>query len=100
MYCNAADSEAAAATTMVCSIAPVLFELAHHAGDRGVLLPDGDVDAEDVAALLVDDGVDRDRRLPGLPVADDQLPLPAPDRHHRVDGLEPGLHRLAHRLVG
>ena len=48
--------------------------------------------------LLVDDRVDRDRGLAGLPVADDQLPLAPADRGHRVDGLDPGLQRLLHRL--
>ena len=67
--------------------------------DRGRLLPDRVVDADDVLALLVDDRVDRDRRLPGLAVADDQLALAAADRDHRVDRLEAGLHRLADRLA-
>src|SRR5207302_10534061 len=39
---------------------------------------DGDVNADHVLALLVDDGVDRDRGLAGLAVADDQLALPLP----------------------
>src|SRR5579875_1371359 len=34
-----------------------------------------------------------------LPVADDQLPLAAADRGHRVDGLDAGLQRLLHRLA-
>src|SRR5213083_611713 len=38
-----------------------------------------------------------DRGLAGPAVADDQLALAAPDRDHRVDGLEPGLERLLHR---
>src|SRR5205814_10195091 len=62
------------------------------------LLPDRDVDAEKVLPLLVDDGVDGDRGLAGLPVADDQLALTAPDRHHRIYRLEPRLHRLRHAL--
>src|SRR5207247_1459534 len=37
------------------------------------------------------------RGLAGPAVADDQLALAAPDRDHRVDGLEPGLERLLHR---
>ena len=49
--------------------------------------------------LLVEDRVDRDGGLAGLPVADDQLALAAADRHQRVDRLEPGLHRLVHRLA-
>jgi hypothetical protein len=38
------------------------------------------------------------RGLPRLAVADDQLALPAADVDHGVDGLEPRLQRLAHRL--
>ena len=43
----------------------VLFEDLRQRGDGRVLLPDRDVDAEDVAALLVDDRVDGDRGLAG-----------------------------------
>ena len=48
---------------------------------------------------LVDDRVDRDRGLAGLPVADDQLALAPADRRHRVDRLDAGLQRLLHRLA-
>jgi len=48
---------------------------------------------------LIDDGIDGERGLAGLAVADDEFALAAADRHHRVDGLETGLHRLAHRLA-
>src|SRR5690606_13161783 len=83
-----------------------LFEGALDAGDGGALLADRDVDAAHLLArvarlpvgLLVDDGVDADRGLAGLPVTDDQLPLAATDGGHRVDGLDAGLHRLADRL--
>ena len=57
-------------------------------GDRGVLLADRDVDALHALALLVQDRVDRDGGLAGLAVADDELALAAPDRGHRVDGLD------------
>ena len=75
-------------------------------GDRRALLADSDVDAADLAdgvaglpvGLLVDDRVDGDRGLAGLPVADDQLPLAPADRGHRVDGLDASLQRLLHRL--
>ena len=78
-----------------------------HAGDRGALLPDGDIDAAHllllVAALpvlpLVEDGVDTDRGLAGLAVTDDQLALAAADRGHRVDRLDAGLQRLLHALA-
>src|SRR3546814_3363334 len=56
-----------------------------------------------VAALpvvaLVDDRVDGDGGLAGLPVADDQLALAAADGGHGVDGLDAGLQRLVHRLA-
>src|SRR5262249_15799114 len=74
------------------------LELAHYVGDGGRLLPDGDIDAEEVLALLVDDRIDRNRGLAGLAVADDELALAASDRHHRIDRLQTGLHRLRHRL--
>src|SRR5574337_2236282 len=77
----------------------VLFELAHHRGNRGILLADGHVNAEQRLALLVGDGVYRERGLAGLAVADDQFALAAADGHHRVNGLVAGLHRLADRLA-
>ena len=54
-------------------------------------LADGDVDADDVLALLVEDGVGGDGGLAGLAVADDQLTLAAANGDHRVDGLDAGL---------
>src|SRR5690606_20301391 len=77
-------------------------------GDRRALLTDRDVDAAHLlrrvaglpVGLLVDDRVDRDRRLAGLTVANDELALTTPDRDHRVDRLDAGLQRLVHRLAG
>ncbi len=77
----------------------MLFELAHDVGDGRCLLADGDVDAEEILALLVDDGVDGDGSLAGLAVADDQFALAAADGHHRVHALQTGLHRLRHGLT-
>ena len=48
--------------------------------DRGRLLADRDIDADDVAGLLIDDAIDGDRRLAGGAIADDQLALAAPQR--------------------
>ncbi len=67
--------------------------------DRRILLADGDVHAEDVAAALIDDRVDRDRRLAGRPVADDELALALADRDQRVDGADAGLQRLLDGLA-
>ena len=86
--------------------AVVLQRLAH-LGDRRALLAHRDVDAAHLELLvarlpvraLVDDRVDGDRGLAGLPVADDQLPLAPADGGHRVDGLDAGLQRLLHRLA-
>src|SRR6185436_6520041 len=74
-----------------------VFEDLHDLGHGGALLPDGDVEAEDVLPLLIDDRVDADGGLAGAAVADDQLALTAADRNHRVDGLQSGLQRLLHR---
>ena len=93
MYCSAAGSEAEATTTMVCSIAPCCSRMLHDLRDLGALLADGDVDADDALALLVDDRVERDGGLAGLAVADDQLALAAADRDHGVDRLDAGLQR-------
>ncbi len=62
--------------------------------NRGRALSDRDIDANHVRALLVDDRVDRDRRLAGGAVADDELALPAPERKERVDHENSGRHRF------
>src|SRR5215470_7160345 len=71
------------------------------------LLPHRHVDAIEldllvvrgVERLLVEDGIERDRGLAGLAVADDQLALTAPNRDQRIDRLQPGGHRLVHRFA-
>ncbi len=72
----------------------VLFELSHHVGHGRGLLPDGNVNTYEILPFLVDDGINRQRRLAGLTVADDQLALTPTDRHHRVNRLQSCLHRL------
>src|SRR5205807_863243 len=71
----------------------------YHLRDGGALLADRAVDADHVAALLVDDGVQNDGGLACLPVADDQFALPAADGNHRVNGFDAGLQGLANRLA-
>ena len=78
---------------------PGLAQRLNGLGDRRSLLADRDVDALHALAALVEDRVDRDRRLAGLAVADDQLTLAAPDRGHRVDRLDARLERLVDRLA-
>ena len=85
----------------------VLLERLADRRDGRALLADGDVDALDLAlgvaglpvGLLVDDRVEADRGLAGLPVADDQLALAAADGGHGVDRLDAGLQRLLDRLA-
>ena len=77
----------------------VLLEDRDRVGDGRELLADGDVDADEALALLVDDRVDGDRGLAGLAVADDQLALAAADRDQRVDRLDAGLDRRVDRLA-
>ena len=77
----------------------VLLEDGHGIGHGRELLTDGDVDADETLALLVDDRVEADRGLAGLAVADDQLALATPDRDQRIDRLDAGLDRRVDRLA-
>ena len=71
----------------------------HKSRDRGALLADCNIDTNDILALLVQDGVERNRRLTRLTVADDQLTLSSSDRNHRVDCLDTRLHGFLDRLA-
>src|SRR3972149_7009517 len=78
----------------------VLLELLDYLRDRGLLLADGNVYAEYVLALLVNDGVYGDCGLACLAVAYYELPLPPSDGYHGVYGLYTGLERLLDGLPG
>src|ERR1700687_890090 len=65
-----------------------IFENLYYLRDRAALLADRVVDADQVVALAVDDGVEGNGGFSGLAVADDQLALSAADGDHRVDGLQ------------
>ena len=67
--------------------------------DRGRFLPDRDVDANDVAGLLVDDAVDGNRRFADGAIADDQFALTAPQSEHGVDDEQAGLNRFADEIA-
>ena len=75
-----------------------MLERCNDLRDCGLLLTNRVVDADDPRVVLVQDRVDRHGGLPGLPVADDQLALSPADRDHCVDGFQPRLQRLPHRL--
>src|SRR6201996_1204690 len=85
----------------------LLFQHLDELRHGGALLADRDVDAIQldvlvrlrVERLLVEDGVERDRGLAGLAVADDQLALAPADRDQCVDRLQAGRHRLIDRLA-
>src|SRR5207244_4100132 len=68
-----------------------------------LFLADPHVDADGAAGgrfrFLADDRVDCDRRLAGLPIADDEFTLTAADRDHGIDRFEPRLKRLFNRLA-
>src|SRR5207237_7243009 len=61
-----------------------VFERPHDLRDRGLLLSDRVVNADDVVPLLVDDRVDRDGRLARLEVSDDLLALYAADMDYCI----------------
>ena len=84
---------------MVCSIAPYFSSVPTTCANRRLLLADGDVDADQVLSLLVDDRVDGESGLAGLTVADDQLALAATDGNQCVDDGDAGLDRRIHAFA-
>ena len=77
----------------------VITENLHHLSNRRTLLSDRAINANQVIALAVDDGVNRDGRLASLPVANDQLALTASDWDHAVNSFESCGHRFADWLA-
>src|ERR1700730_1482141 len=85
----------------------LLFQNLDELRHGGALLADRDIDAIQldllvglgVQRLLIENGIERDRGLAGLAVADDQLALAAADRDQRIDRLQPGRHRLVDRFA-
>ncbi len=76
----------------------MLFQGAGELGHSGLLLADGDIDANHVLSFLVQDGVQGDGGLSGLAVPDDELPLSPADGNHAVDGLDAGMKGFLDRL--
>ncbi len=77
----------------------ILFQRTDHLGHRRALLPNGDVDADQVFALLVDDRVQGNGRLTSFAVADDQFALTATNRNHGVNRRDTRRHRFIDRLT-
>ena len=71
---------------------------AYNLGHGIATLTDCTIDTDDTCMFLVQDRIDRQRGFAGLPVADNQLTLPQPDRHRRVDHLDPGGQRARYGL--
>jgi|GEM_PF-3418540 len=63
------------------------------------LLPHGDIDANHVAMLLRNDGVDGECRLAGHGIAHDQFALATAQGEQRIDHQQPGLHRFGHQIA-
>ena len=78
----------------------MLSELINHLGYRRTLLTDGYIDADNTITFLVNDGIDSYGCFSGLAVTDDQFALATTNRHHGIDRLQAGLHRLMHRFPG
>ena len=76
-----------------------MLQILYQLGDGAGFLPDGDVDAHHALPFLVQNGVQGDGGLAGLPVADDQLPLSPANGKHGVDGEQARLHRRVYRLA-
>ena len=77
----------------------MLLEGLDHVSNRGGLLADGDIDANHVLALLVDDGVDANGGLARLTVTNDQLALATSNRNHCVNCNKTSLDRLMDGLA-
>ena len=62
-------------------------------------LTDCDVDADNVAGLLIDDAVDGNCRLADGAVPDDQLSLSAPQGKHGIEDEHAGLDGFAYEIA-
>src|SRR5208283_1635180 len=76
----------------------IMFKGLYHARNARPFLTYGNIDANDVAALLVDDRIKSNRSLSCLAVTDDQFPLSPSNRDHRINCLYSCLERLPDRL--
>src|SRR5690606_41612141 len=77
----------------------VLFELAHHVGNGGRLLPDGDVNTRYALPFLSNDGIDGNGGFTRLAGTNDEFSLSTPNWYHRGDGFDTRLPQLCLRLA-
>ncbi len=70
-----------------------IFQCADNLGNGGTFLTDGNVDADDILTLLVDDGIQCYSGFASLAVTDNQFPLTTANGNHGVDGLDASLER-------
>ena len=74
-------------------------QILHQLGNARRLLTDGNVHADNVLALLIQHGIQRNRRFARLTVADNQFALTAANREHGVDGQQTCFHRRINTLT-
>ena len=77
---------------------PEILQCPNELSHGGSFLTDCHVDALYSLSLLMQDGIQRNGRFPGLAVADNQFPLASSDGYHGIDGLDPGLQRCVYRF--
>ena len=85
----------------------MLFENLHELGNGGALLPNSDIDAIELLALvgalvdglLVQNRIERDSGFTRLTIADDQFALATANGYQSIDRLQASCHWLMHRLA-
>ena len=78
----------------------VLFELANNVIDSGCFLTNSHINASNVFAFLVDDGINSNSGFTSLTVTNNQLTLTTTNGYHGVNRLDTGLQWLGNRLTG
>ena len=91
IHCSPGEAEALATTKMQRPGAPWVVTALMTRFTVEDFWPTADVDADDVAVLLVDHAVDGDRGLAAGAFADDEFALAASEREHCVDHEDAGL---------
>src|SRR5437868_4744457 len=77
----------------------VILQHLHDLRNGRPLLPNGAINTDQVVALIVDDGVERNRGFARLTIADDELALATADWNHAVDRLQTSGHGLTYGLT-